>query len=375
MNCQQIDKYVYEYCDGNLSPEIALQIEEHLTKCVTCNNMVQLTYMENAVLKDALTVDAIDDNFTSRVMGAVSARQTIQSQADIHSLKTSRTRKVSLFIAAAAAIVLLITGVLPDFYNTFNIGNKSAQFELATKDIADNQLESDQALVTDPDIFGTGSTPTNPTTLNDGGSGDPGVTVSNNDSGNTVSGSTSINESTNNNEVIQIAMRSVTDASVTDAPISEDISTKSLQSDMTLGTRDDTSAALKVLSPNRYRSYAVSLANNADKVLVMPVDLPENYILNVSSDTGSVINFTYTEVNTNQTVEISVEPYSAPMSYMSVAADKEQQDNKTSVAESSTQLLEVIAEYENIAYLVKIKSSLSNEELLNLAESIKLGQL
>lgn len=370
MNCQQIDKYVYEYCDGNLSPEIALQIEEHLTKCVTCNNMVQLTYMENAVLKDALTVDAIDDNFTSRVMGAVSARQTIQSQADIHSLKTSRTRKVSLFIAAAAAIVLLMTGVLPDFYNTFNIGNESALFELATKDIADKQSKYNQALVPDPEIYGTGSTPTNPTTLNDGGSREPGTTVSNNDSSNTVSGSTSINESTNNNEVIQIAM-----SSVTDAPVTEDISTESLQSDMTLGTRDDTSAALKVLSPNRYRSYAVSLANNADEVLVMPVNLPDNYILNVSSDAGSVINFTYTEVNTNQTVEISVEPYSAPMSYMSVAADKEQQDNKTSVAESSTQLLEVIAEYENIAYLVKIKSSLSNEELLNLAESIKLGQL
>ena len=373
MNCQQIDKYIFEYCDGNLSPELNLQVEKHLTRCEECSTIVQLTYMENAVLKDTQLVNYLDDNFTRRVMNAVSARQASQSRAAINSLKSSRIRKVSLFLAAAAAVVMLMTGVLPDFYNTFNIGNQSAQFDLATKDIAEKNFKSNPAVV--PDLaqeqimHETGSTG-NAAAFNYGGSADPGTIVSNNDSASTVSGSASIKEPENNNEFMQIAMRSVTDT-----PVSEDISIELMQSDMTLGTRDDTSAALKTLSPNRYRSYAISLANNADEVLVMPVNLPENYILNVSSDAGSVINFTYTEVNTNQTVEISVEPYSAPMSYISVVADKEQINNKTSVAESSTQLLEVIAEYENIAYLVKIKSSLSNEELLNLAESIKLGQL
>ena len=68
MNCQRYDKYIFDYCEDNLSPALKEQIDKHLQECYYCKNQVKLTHLENAVLGDKSDLPSLADDFTDRVM-------------------------------------------------------------------------------------------------------------------------------------------------------------------------------------------------------------------------------------------------------------------------------------------------------------------
>ncbi len=71
MNCQQTRKYLINYSDGNVSPHLKLQLEQHLQVCESCRNNYKLTMIENEVLREPIEIPALSDSFTSRIMESI----------------------------------------------------------------------------------------------------------------------------------------------------------------------------------------------------------------------------------------------------------------------------------------------------------------
>lgn len=71
MDCQELSKHIYEYCDDSVSPQMYLKVKKHLRDCPSCQQLYKLTRLENEVLRDTTDIPALSPDFTSRVMGSV----------------------------------------------------------------------------------------------------------------------------------------------------------------------------------------------------------------------------------------------------------------------------------------------------------------
>lgn len=71
MDCQELSKHIYDYCDDSVSPQMYLKVKKHLRDCPSCQQLYKLTRLENEVLRDTTDIPALSPDFTSRVMGSV----------------------------------------------------------------------------------------------------------------------------------------------------------------------------------------------------------------------------------------------------------------------------------------------------------------
>lgn len=107
MKCQLFDKYLFDYCDDDLSPVLREKIDKHLQECSNCRNQVKLTVLENEVLRDNSDLPILAGDFANRVMQQI----TISEQAASMGHKwTARpgAMKASRFAMAAAAVGLVV---------------------------------------------------------------------------------------------------------------------------------------------------------------------------------------------------------------------------------------------------------------------------
>lgn len=355
MNCREIENHIYSYLEAELSPELCPELEEHLQVCVKCQDLLELTRMENAVLKDALAVDCPDEEFTRRVMDRIAERNKAISTATHKPVKKARP-KAYWYVASAAAVILLFTAFAPGVYN--ELFGLNSQMKIAIRGTAENQNMVDKALeiAREDKIMAQMKEP-----LGDLSNHQPAETYSGKiDAGSGVADKASdkLEVSGDNpvdaNAKVKIAMAE---------PPTNDVLYR------TNGTRSDPSLSFLPESPNRYRSYAINVTGPIDDNTSMAVNLPQNFVMEKSINSESAVIYLYSDTKSNQAVEITILPYNT------AAADFAQSD---SPAEATTdplpQQLEVIAKYDNNQYLIKLKSSLSNEELLKLAKEMRLGE-
>ena len=52
MDCRELSSQIEDYCDDSVSPQTYLKISKHLKECPTCQQLYQLTRLENEVLRD-----------------------------------------------------------------------------------------------------------------------------------------------------------------------------------------------------------------------------------------------------------------------------------------------------------------------------------
>ncbi|HOQ08839.1 MAG TPA: hypothetical protein PLG09_01800 [Syntrophomonadaceae bacterium] len=109
MNCQLFDRYLFDYCDGNVYPTLKLKMDEHLRECPRCNNQVKLTDLENQVLRDKSDLPALADDFTARIMQQIIGAEQAATIHFTWSKKPfpSRVRKIAVTAAAAGLILVL----------------------------------------------------------------------------------------------------------------------------------------------------------------------------------------------------------------------------------------------------------------------------
>lgn len=111
MNCQQINHYLLDYSEGNVSPPLRDAIEEHLSQCEYCRNNYKLTLIENEILREKIDIPELSENFTSRV---------IQAIVPSHAYSFRRQRKKPLaWVAACVALIALVGIHWPQISNAF----------------------------------------------------------------------------------------------------------------------------------------------------------------------------------------------------------------------------------------------------------------
>ncbi len=71
MDCRELNSQIDDYCDDSVSPQTYLKISKHLKECPACQQLYQLTRLENEVLRDISDVPALSDDFTARVMESI----------------------------------------------------------------------------------------------------------------------------------------------------------------------------------------------------------------------------------------------------------------------------------------------------------------
>lgn len=73
MDCQELNSQLFDYCDDSVSPQVYLKVSKHLKDCPQCQNLYQLTRLENEVLRDTSDIPALPADFTPRVMSSITA--------------------------------------------------------------------------------------------------------------------------------------------------------------------------------------------------------------------------------------------------------------------------------------------------------------
>ncbi|MGI5921748.1 MAG: anti-sigma factor family protein [Syntrophomonadaceae bacterium] len=106
MNCQQLDKLIYDYVDGRLTPETEIAIEKHLNECQFCQHNVKLTEIENTVLIELDCPVPVPD-ITSNVMSNIKA---MNSTGKAEKRNWGWCRLPNFAIAAVLILLLASTG-------------------------------------------------------------------------------------------------------------------------------------------------------------------------------------------------------------------------------------------------------------------------
>ena len=113
MKCQHVNRYLYDFCDNRLSPDVHDQIENHLRECKSCRLNAELTQFENEVLSDKSTVPPLSDNFTEKVMENLSLKMASSSVVKHNKISSLFKTGNIAWTAALMAIVLLMIVIAP----------------------------------------------------------------------------------------------------------------------------------------------------------------------------------------------------------------------------------------------------------------------
>lgn len=133
MKCQLVDKFILDYCDSNLSPELTQEIEEHLKECSMCSKAVSLCKAENSVLYNLEEYQPSAD-FTNKVMENIKSTGVISADNPPSSKKTKKP--YLMLLPVAAVILLLFTTDLPGIFNMGSKLEPTVDNQKAVEDVA-----------------------------------------------------------------------------------------------------------------------------------------------------------------------------------------------------------------------------------------------
>lgn len=354
MNCQQADKYIYAYCDARLSPELVREFEEHLLGCEECRDLLVLIRLENEALLEALTADnlPLDDQFTARVMAALPAAAQNMVPDNTPGIKPARFWRPAFYLAATAAVVLLLTAVTPGWFDNFK---QVPQTDIAVNDtdLLQQQSASSPLMVKEEAMTDSGE--------NYDVAAEADIlldSIADYDDTRAPWQDTDNNNKQQTNPHLQVAMADEALFQSEAAPMLRDGTAMAKEAHLTEFME----------SPYRYRTYSVNLVKPVHNLQLVPENLPANYELKPN---GTDM-FVYTDKNGENTVKIVIKPYAVSDSDLQGAAEEEMSKIKAA-PEPLLQHLEVITQYEENEYLVSLESDLDREELLDLASNIQLN--
>jgi len=111
MNCQQVDKYLYDYCDNILTPDQQILLQQHLAGCPGCRQVVDQALLETSILREEWDTPALPADFTSRVMKQIAAKPIPQAGSTVNPAVVNRKgpwQRWFMGVVAAAAVFLMV---------------------------------------------------------------------------------------------------------------------------------------------------------------------------------------------------------------------------------------------------------------------------
>ncbi|MGE5381486.1 MAG: DUF4367 domain-containing protein [Methylocystaceae bacterium] len=107
MNCQQVNKMLERFDEGELPHQISTQLEAHLQNCASCQVKRQLVKKERLCLQGDTDIPTLSANFTEMVMARITAAPR-QSLPPLVPIWVEWTRRYPTLLGAAAVILLFI---------------------------------------------------------------------------------------------------------------------------------------------------------------------------------------------------------------------------------------------------------------------------
>lgn len=139
MNCQQVDKYLYDYCDNILAPEQQLLFKQHLADCPGCRQAVDQALLETSILREEWDTPDLPVDFTSRVMERIAAKPISQAGSTVSPAvaggKGSWQRWFACVVAAAAVLLMVVYG--PQMIKNEKIINVADREQFASEPAGD----------------------------------------------------------------------------------------------------------------------------------------------------------------------------------------------------------------------------------------------
>jgi len=144
MNCQQVDEHIFSYIDSKLAPSLSSDLESHIAHCEDCRAKLDFARMETDILCNELFMPTLHDTFTADVMAAVGNNQMI-GPTELAATRNHRawyTRTPFWLVATAAAFVLLVYTISPDFLapDTKIANQQSKDLKVAERNVASNAV-------------------------------------------------------------------------------------------------------------------------------------------------------------------------------------------------------------------------------------------
>lgn len=141
MNCQQVDKYLYDYCDNLLTPDQMLRIEEHLEHCPRCREVVDKAQLESSVLREEWDTPALSPDFTSQVMERV-ATISISTTGNLTQPDIKGHNKWSRWLInlTAAAAILLAVLYIPGMVKNQSFINLAIREQAVPESVNDEMI-------------------------------------------------------------------------------------------------------------------------------------------------------------------------------------------------------------------------------------------
>lgn len=154
MNCRQVDKYLYDYCDNILNPEQRAQIEQHLIHCPSCRRIVDEALLESSILREELQTPELPNDFTARVMNQIACTAIQAGPGMIQSgLKNHSKWPRRLISLTAIGAVLLIALCIPGMLKNQDLVQVADREQTSPK-IANENIKSGESLASEK-YFGT----------------------------------------------------------------------------------------------------------------------------------------------------------------------------------------------------------------------------
>ena len=139
MNCQQVDKYLYDYCDNILTPDQQILLQQHLAGCPGCRQVVDQALLETSILREEWDTPALPADFTSRVMKQIAAKPIPQAGSTVSPAvaggKGSWQRWFAGVVAAAAVLLMVVYG--PQMIKNEKIINVADREQFASEPAGD----------------------------------------------------------------------------------------------------------------------------------------------------------------------------------------------------------------------------------------------
>lgn len=136
MNCRDLEKLIFSYCDNKLTPQKRMLLEKHLQKCPSCRNKMNIVVLENELIKEAADIPELSETFTGDLMMLIESRyRSIPPQDDeigspLATLETEKPKRgliqARIAIVAVFLLVFMAASYLLDSEQHIEVADKTS---------------------------------------------------------------------------------------------------------------------------------------------------------------------------------------------------------------------------------------------------------
>ncbi|MGE5405607.1 MAG: zf-HC2 domain-containing protein [Candidatus Saccharibacteria bacterium] len=129
MDCRQVDKLAFLYCDNEVQAHLRKEVEKHLGECPECRILIENTRLETEALRFKEDLPELSSDFKSRVLLSITGGKPTEEYIPRSLLTRMRYKYFTggnLFVGSMAAAVLVLMVFIPGLISLQQVKNAPA---------------------------------------------------------------------------------------------------------------------------------------------------------------------------------------------------------------------------------------------------------